>query len=244
MASALRRKTRESIIAAVLVLITFVSGRAQSQGNVPDVAINERSSLWAVVLDNSLSMKNEFELLKFGADSIVDVKGTNDGFLVIRFVGSSGIDVLVPETKDVEILRSGLSALRLEGGNQEITLNGRTFRGLGGQTAILDAVYLAADALVNSKLCTAEACTRNLVLITDGEERQSYYSKKDVMRRLRDGGVRVFAIGLTASLDKKIKSKAKDLLTELGEKSSGAVFFPTTNAEMEAAITSIQKAAH
>ena len=66
----------------------------------------------------------------------------------------------------------------------------------GGQTAILDAVKISADYLANNAR-TDGSRSRALILVTDGEDRESGSKIEDVLKLLKENNIRVFVIAMT-----------------------------------------------
>lgn len=105
----------------------------------------------------------------------------------------------------------------------------------GGQTAILDAVKSATDYLVqNARTETGRA--KALVLVTDGEDRASRTRIEDVIKDLKDGGIRVFVIALSSE---KVFTKIPD---RLAKDTGGLVLTPRTKAELTAAAKEVAAA--
>jgi len=113
-----------------------------------------------------------------------------------------------------------------------------------GQTALLDAVYLAVEHAQKHGKHRRKA----VVLITDGEERDSYYTEKQVMEALRESDAQVYIIGFTQGLDMdrynifkgtgkrrigRREKRARNLLEELAQVSGGRVFYPENLSELD-----------
>ena len=97
-----------------------------------------------------------------------------------------------------------------------------------GQTAVLDAAYVAADYVHQEGKNRLKA----IVLVTDGLDRNSYYSFDQLVDHVRKLDVRLYLVGLTADLDgggalfrKSDRSKAELLLTKLARETGGKAFF-------------------
>src|SRR2546428_13982354 len=73
---------------------------------------------------------------------------------------------------------------------------------LGGQTPLLDAIDSIAKEL-NAKVISEKDAFANgvIILVTDGEDRVSRIKEDDLIRELKNSGVKVFAIGLVSELD-------------------------------------------
>lgn len=105
------------------------------------------------------------------------------------------------------------------------------------QTAMLDALYLAAD--YGSK--EGKNRRKAVVVVTDGLDKDSYYKFDEVVDHLRETDVRIYLIGFTNDLSKEgawvfgksEKEKAEKLLTRLASETGGAAFFPRELSEMQ-----------
>lgn len=112
-----------------------------------------------------------------------------------------------------------------------------TLQGLiaSGQTAMLDALYLAAD------YANKEAKNRRkaVILVTDGLDKDSYYKFNEVVEHMREIDVQIYLIGFTNDLDrdsaifkKSAKDKAETLLSKLADDTGGKAFFPKELSEV------------
>ncbi|MBI3653282.1 MAG: VWA domain-containing protein [Acidobacteria bacterium] len=112
------------------------------------------------------------------------------------------------------------------------TLNSLVAR---SQTAMLDAVYLAADYAQKE----AKNRRRALIVVTDGLDKENYYKFDDVVKHLQESDVQVYLIGFTQDLDngsglfkKSPKDKAEALLNKLATETGGRAFFPKELSEV------------
>jgi VWFA-related protein len=170
---------------------------------------------YGLVIDNSGSVRQILDLLARTAGTLVAANRPEDEAFVMRFVDQKRTGILEDFTSDRQALASALSDMYVE----------------GGQTAVIDAIYRAAEhaaehAGANRRLA--------LVAITDGEDRGSSHRLEELTQLLQREGVRVFVIGLTGLLDKtggiihkSSRGKASDLLETISSESGGRAFFPT-----------------
>lgn len=114
------------------------------------------------------------------------------------------------------------------------TLNGLV---ASRQTAMLDALYLAADYANKEGKNRRKA----VLLVTDGLDKDSYYKFSEVVNHLREVDVQIYLIGFINDLDtdsnlfkKSSKDKAGSLLTKLAEETGGKAFFPKELSEVHA----------
>src|SRR4029434_4947883 len=111
----------------------------------------------------------------------------------------------------------------------------------GGQTAIIDAVYLSAEHVSEYKKDDplADRRRRALIVITDGEDRNSFYKQEQLFARLREEDVQIFVIGFINELDKEAgfigkspRDKAVSLINKLASETGGRAFFPESISEL------------
>jgi Ca-activated chloride channel homolog len=93
----------------------------------------------------------------------------------------------------------------------------------GGQTALLDAVYLAAGYVKNGR-----NPRKMLLVISDGEDNNSRYTEEEVLALLRETDSTLYSIGTGIRLPEfspDERTQAGDsLLTELAESTGGRYF--------------------
>jgi Ca-activated chloride channel family protein len=156
------------------------------------------------------------------ASALIQNNRINDETMLVRFVSSDRIEPVQDFTTDKAKLLDSLKLMRVE----------------GGQTAVVDAVHLSVQATASRKGDNADV-RRVLVLISDGEDRSSYYSQDNLLQLLREKDVQIFAIGVVGQLDNEggmIRSspreKAEKLLNRLAEETGGQAFFADDLTEL------------
>jgi len=171
---------------------------------------------YGMLVDTTGSMRSQFDLARGLAKAVVHQVHEHGPVSIFSF-DSEGIG---PGTRAVP-------AARIENAQNEDLLN-RTIDGLyvqGGQTTLLDAIEFMAEHL----RAHPSATDRIIVLITDGEDRVSAESQKEVIRKLNGDRTSVYAIGLTRDLEGRKRSKAVDLLKSITKESGGRVVFPKSD---------------
>jgi Ca-activated chloride channel family protein len=113
----------------------------------------------------------------------------------------------------------------------------------GGGTALYDAIYLAvqkAQAGIKPK--------KALVLITDGEDKDSYYSLDEMVAKVQESDVQIYSIGFLNEIpdkglfgrwSKSEPEKARDALQRISEETGAKAFFPKNIAEIHPIIAEI-----
>lgn len=169
---------------------------------------------YGLVIDTSGSLRSQLGKVVQSGIKIVNSNKPEDEAFLVRFISSDKIETVQELTADKRQLEDGLDSLYVE----------------GGQTAILDAVYLSAQKL--AKLNFATLRRRALVLVTDGEERNSFYKKEQLFDLLGKADIQIYVIGFTNELKGKTKNRAVELLTRLAVDTGGRAFFPSSPSEL------------
>ena len=105
-----------------------------------------------------------------------------------------------------------------------------------GQTTLLDAIYSVAERLNTKVNLDRNAFSHKvLILITDGEDRVSKVKEKELIKQLKDSGVKVYAVGLVQELDRESglirrspRCGAEEFLKRVTKETGGRVKFPTS----------------
>ena len=184
-----------------------------------EVFINDETPIsYGLVIDSSASIRPQFVQVMNSAEQIIQSNRPTDDTFLIRFISSDKIEIVQEPTSDKALLIKGLR---------------ESFYMEGGQSAVIDAVYLSAGKFAQLRTDVSRPRRRVLVVITDGEDRNSYYDKQALFTFLAATDVQVFTIGLTKELNPERRDKAISLLTQLGDATGGQTFFVSSNAEIE-----------
>jgi len=180
---------------------------------------------YALVLDNSGSMRAQLDKVIEAGKILIDKNKPEDETEIVRFIGRDKITIEQPFTTSKQDLNDSLDNLFIE----------------GGQTAIIDAVYLAVenvDKYEQSKKID-DRRRRAIVLVTDGEDRDSYYNEKQLMDLLRESEVQIYVVGFLGDLSKEggfigksPREKAKAFLQRIADESGGKTYFPADVSEL------------
>ena len=168
-----------------------------------------------LVMDNSGSVRTQFKKLTMAGRHFVDsLTGAGEAFLV-RFVSSGKIEIIQDWTSSKAELNETLGDMYIE----------------GGQSAVIDALYLAVEKLLEREK-TDKYRKYAVVLMSDAEDRDSYYELSDVLSLLKDSDIQVFIIGFTGQVgrdyvpffkSKGPKEKSEDLAQTIALQSGGRV---------------------
>lgn len=176
-----------------------------------------------LVIDNSGSMRNKRERVNSAALAFVRESNPEDESLIINFDDSAYLEQ--DFTSSIGDLVDALDNIDAR-----------------GETALYDAVYLAADKVTKDGHRDKKA----LLVITDGEDNSSKYGFNKVIETLRKSKVTLYAIGLLDEDDsrgglfrKSPAKKAKEDLLKFAEITGGQAFFPKNLEEMEDLVKNI-----
>src|ERR671927_760516 len=114
---------------------------------------------------------------------------------------------------------------------------------VGGQTAVIDAVYLSAEHAAERRGKSGDPAEekrrRALILVTDGEDRNSFYKTEQLFESLKEEDVQIYVIGFVNELEKdrgfiskSKRQKAMDLLDRMAKETGGRTFYPNSLSEL------------
>lgn len=180
---------------------------------------------YGLVIDNSGSLRQQLEKVIEAGKILVATNKPEDETIIIRFVSRDKITIEQPFTKNKVDLNDSLDNLYIE----------------GGQTAIIDAVFLASEKVseYEQQRGKEDRKRRALIVVSDGEDRDSYYSEAQLFEMLRETDVQIYTIGFVSELSKDSgfiskspQGKAKAFLQRLATETGGKAYFPSSTAEL------------
>lgn len=168
-------------------------------------------------IDTSGSMRGKLDTVIKASVNLVKESRADDEIAVIEFRDQP--ELLTEFTNDVNDIIDTLQGLIA-----------------GNQTAMLDALYLAADYASKEGKNRRKA----VVVVTDGLDKNSYYKFNEVVSHLRETDVQIYLIGFTSDLSKEggwvfkksDKENAENLLNKIAAETGGKAFFPKELAEV------------
>ena len=180
--------------------------------------------IYGMAVDTSGSLRPQFNQVIDAAKTIINSNKKGDETFLERFISSDKIETVQDFTPSKDALLDGLDTLYIE----------------GGQTAVIDGVYLAAEHIAEYKKGTGDDRRRRaLIVVTDGEDRASYYTQEQLFQHLREQDVQIYVIGFVSELDadrslirKSPRDKAVNLINKLASETGGRAFFPQSISEL------------
>ena len=187
-------------------------------------AAEDPTVFYGLAVDASGSLRPTFNAVIAASKQVVEKLRADDQALLVRFISSDKIETIQDFTSSKRRLKGGIDSLYIE----------------GGQSAVLDAVYLTAKRLASYKFPNRNP-RRIMVLLSDGEDRQSYYSTPQVLDLLRSMDIQIFAISFNDNGTPNGTALAKSvaLLKKLTSETGGATFFPQSMSEVAASVNAM-----
>jgi len=151
-----------------------------------------------ILLDVSHSMTNKIEDARAAVGEFFKNANPADDYFVITFANRP--EVLSDASESTATIQAKLGSVVPS-----------------GHTALLDAIYLGT-----SKMRSAHYSRRALLIISDGGDNHSRYSKADIRHLVQEADVQIYAIGIFDSIFKSPEEwGGKRLLTEITEATGG-----------------------
>src|SRR5438045_2440700 len=180
--------------------------------------------IYGLAVDTSGSLRPQFNQVVDAAKTIINSNKKGDETFLERFISSDKIETIQDFTPSKDALMDGLDTLYIE----------------GGQTAVIDGVFLAAEHVAEYKKGGEDDKRRRaLIVVTDGEDRASYYQETQLFQALREEDGQILVIGFVNELDadkglirKSPRDKAVTLLNKLASDTGGRAFFPQAISEL------------
>lgn len=197
--------------------------------NVLSIEPDQRAVDFVLLVDSSGSFKMLYQSAIDAAKLLIINRRPVDHVAIVRFVSTDSIEKTQEFTSNNDLLLKALDNLYLE----------------QGQTAVIDALYIGTDYVSEYNKGNEER-RKVAIIITDGEDRNSYYKQEHLIKLLHQRGVQVFVLGLVVDLSEDSglnrpspREKAEKLLKSVADESGGRVFFPSTKEELVAAAAEI-----
>jgi Ca-activated chloride channel family protein len=180
---------------------------------------------YGLAVDTSGSLRSQLQQVIDAAKVIINSNKPGDETFLVRFIDSEKIETVQDFTANKNDLLDAIDSFYVE----------------GGQTAIIDAVYLSAEHVAEYKKGGGDDDRRRraLIVVTDGEERGSFYHQDQLFARLREEDVQIYVIGFVNELDKDSglikkspREKAVNLINRLAKETGGRAFFPESLTDL------------
>lgn len=173
-----------------------------------------------IVMDNSGSMRDKKDRVDKATDLFLDLNNPENELFLMSFNSESRLDE--DFTQDVDDIRDALYNQMVSGG-----------------TALYDAISLAVEHAHEGS-----EPKRVVVVFTDGEDKNSYYTIDEVVQQVEEADILVFIIAFLAQQEseksgffgvlKKIKKETvSKSVIDVAEATGGKAYFPNDTKELQ-----------
>ena len=173
-----------------------------------------------IVMDNSGSMRDKKDRVDKATDLFLDLNNPENELFLMSFNSESRLDE--DFTQDVDDIRDALYNQMVSGG-----------------TALYDAISLAVEHAHEGS-----EPKRVVVVFTDGEDKNSYYTIDEVVQQVEEADILVFIIAFLAQqeseksgffgvLKKFKKETVSKSVIDVAEATGGKAYFPNDTKELQ-----------
>jgi len=171
---------------------------------------------YGLVIDCSGSLRTQLSKVITAGMTILNSNTPEDEVFLIRFISSDKLYLERDLTSDKQLLMRSLNDFYIE----------------GGQTAVVDAVYMAADKLAKLKIEPGQIRRKALILVTDGEDRSSWIKAEQLFQLLGTTDIQIYVLGFTEELEQDSRKKAVALLNRLALDTGGRAFISEARGDL------------
>jgi Ca-activated chloride channel homolog len=177
-----------------------------------------------LVMDTSGSMRTKLPLVNQAAMQFLKLSNPNDETFLISF--NHEVNLVEDFTDDLDTIREALDNITVTGG-----------------TALYDAILLGTQ-----KAQKGSRQKQALLIISDGEDRDSYYRLEEVLRIIQESNVQAYVVGFLTPepeeglfdvFSKNPQEKAKNALTRIAQETGAKAVFPKDISQLPAIMKSI-----
>jgi len=199
----------------------FVPGLTRDEFQVFDNGVKQQVTHFSdldapisigIVYDISGSMDRSINRSVQALARFIETSHDQDDFFLVTFAGRAAI------------------AQDLSRGDPGTMLNQLASVRPSGQTALYDAVLLALEQVKQGP-----HARRALLVISDGRDNHSDHTFSDLRAAVRESGVIIYAVGITANSNDRQPDVGRLVLTQIAESSGGRAFFPVPYDEASTA---------
>ena len=159
------------------------------------------------VVDNTGSMRTSLDEITEVSSLFLDNLRPADEAFIVRFVDSDIIETVEDWTSNKKLLNQALQNMYVE----------------GGQSAVLDAIYLSAEKLLKRER-EDKSKRYAIVLISDVEDRASYYNFEQTIALFKETDLQVFIVSYAENAVVRQKKKARSLSHLLALETGGTIY--------------------
>jgi Ca-activated chloride channel homolog len=192
------------------------------QQNIQSFSQEDVPVSMGILLDLSGSMRGKIDQVNKAALAFIKASNPQDQVFLIGF--NDEVELLQDYTSDIDEVTDALENTVVTGG-----------------TALYDAIHLGVQ-----KAHTGSKPKKAVVVITDGEDRDSYYKLDEMVSKVQESDVQIFSVGLLDEVSDKglfrrktTQEKAHDTLVRISEETGGKAFFPDRLTDIHTIVSEI-----
>jgi Ca-activated chloride channel homolog len=170
-----------------------------------------------ILVDLSGSMRNKVEDVTKAALAFIRAGNPQDQVFLIGF--NDQVELLQDYTNNIDDISDAIENTVVTGG-----------------TALYDAIYLGVQ-----KAHDGVEPKKAIIVISDGEDRDSYYKLGEMVAKVQESDVQIYSIGFLNAVpdkglfghwSKSVPERAQDSLKQISEDTGAKAFFPKSISEM------------
>ena len=195
---------------------------------ITSFGLEDVPSTIGIVMDKSGSMRGKWEMVSRATQLFLSMSNPENEMFLIAF--DDEVDLAEPLTRDVADINDTLYNIAVSGG-----------------TALYDAIYLAVDQARDG-----DEIKKAIVVFTDGEDKDSYYTHQEVLDKVQESEVQIYIVAfLDEDVDdqsgffgvfKSERDKITKGINEIAEETGGKAFFPEEIRELDGVFRTIATA--
>jgi Ca-activated chloride channel family protein len=165
-----------------------------------------------IVVDSSGSMRNKMGKVEEAMNLFLDQNNPENEMFLVRF--DDEVELEEDFTQEVEDIRDAIGNIVVRGG-----------------TALYDSIFLSVE-----KSRKGNESRRVVVVFTDGEDKDSYYTHEELLEKVRESEAQIFIVAFLDSelsdkkgffgIFKSEKSKIEEQINSIADVTGGRAFFP------------------
>lgn len=190
----------------------------QIQQNIEFFSQEEVPISYGIVIDTSGSMRRRLSTVIKAAKSLVALSKPGDEVFIVDMKDSQNIELVEEFTHNFDDANDALENMVA-----------------GGGTSLLDGIVVSGEYATKGR-----NRRKALVVISDGDERDSTYTVDQTLDKIREYDVQLYLVGFPEDLSEDAglfkrspKKKAVELINKLAAESGGQAYFPKDLYEIE-----------
>lgn len=171
-----------------------------------------------IVVDSSGSMRNKMTKVEEAMNIFLDQNNPENELYLVRF--DDEVELEEDFTQEVEDIRDAIGNIVVRGG-----------------TALYDSIYLSIE-----KSGQGNGPRRVIVVFTDGEDKDSYYTHEELLEKAREAEAQIYIVAFLDSelsdkkgffgIFKSQKGKIEEQINAIADVTGGKAFFPKQVSEL------------